>query len=146
MAPFHFRLQQVLDYRKQLEEQATLALAEATAKRDAALAHLRMLAAQMDEQRERLSRAEGLSAAERWLAQTYVAALREESIQTGKYLTVCEEQVDLCRVDLVKKAQEHELLCKLKEKQALRHAQQARLSEQREYDETATLRFKNVSF
>ena len=146
MAPFHFRLQQVLDYRKQLEEQATLALAEATARRDAAVAHLRLLATQMTEQRERLSHAEGLSAGERWLIQTYQTALREESIQTGKYLTACEEQVDLCRVDLVKKAQEHELLCKLKEKQALRHAQQARLSEQREYDETATLRFKNVSF
>ncbi len=146
MPPFRFRLEQVLDYRKQLEDQAIQALAAATAERDAAKEQAERLRAEIVEQRERIYRADSLTSAELWLAQSYESALREDLERILLKIAQLEEEVDHCRVDLVAKAQERGLLEKLKEKQAVRHAQNERIIEQRVYDETATLRFKPASF
>ncbi len=142
MAVFHFRLEQVLAYRRQLEEEAMQALAEATMRRDATLARIERLGTERDEQRERLSKAQDLAPAELWLARSYDEALREDLARQQELLAAQEEEVHARRIALVEKAQERELLDKLKEKQAKRHAEQERQKEQREFDETATLRYK----
>lgn len=145
MAPFRFRLEQVLEYRRQLEDQAMQALALATKHRDAMRDHVEYLLAEIAAQREQLCRAAAFTAAERWVNQQYETALHDDLEQALQELAILEEEADRCRAELVTKAQERELLDKLKEKQAARHAREERLNEQRVYDETATLRFKPVS-
>lgn len=142
MAPFKFPLEQVLAYRRQLEEQAMQDLAKATAQRDEAKRRLEDLREDLGAQRQRLAGAAGLPAEERWLITGYIKALITDLETMQKRLLQLEELVDACRVHLVQKAQERELLDKLKEKQAKRHAHEERLKEQRDFDETATLRFK----
>ncbi len=71
MAPFRFRLEQVLAYRKQIENQAMQALALATQQRDALIGRVDQLRTGIAAQRERLCRAAALTAAERWLIQQY---------------------------------------------------------------------------
>ncbi len=146
MAAFTFRLEQVRLYRKQLEEQAMQALAEAVMRRDATLARIDELHDAIAEQRGRLCRAESLSAAERWLAQTYETALKLDLMHARELLAEQENNVDQCRIELVQKAQDRNLLDKLKEKQAKRHALEERQKEQQINDETATLRYKPATF
>ena len=142
MAAFTFRLEQVRRYRKQLEEQAMQALAQAVMRRDATLERIAALHQANAEQRDRLCRAERLSAAERWLTQNYETALKQDLMQAHTLLAEQENEVDRCRIELVQKAQERNLLDKLRDKQAVRHALQERQHEQRTNDETATLRYK----
>lgn len=137
---FKFRLEKVLEYRKQLEEQAMLALAKAQAARDAEIAKLESLKHELVVQLEKSRNAAAMSGAERWLAQTYVLALRQDINQSTNFLVSLEQEVDQCRGELVTRAQERELLEKLKSKQAKRFAEEEKLREQRDYDETATIR------
>lgn len=142
MAPFRFRLEQVRLYRKQLEEQAMQALAQAVLRRDAILARIDSLEKGIAEQRARLCRADALDAAERWLAQSYSEALKADLSHAKAALEQAENLVDQCRIDLVEKAKDRGLLDSLKEKQTARHLQLERQQEQRTNDETATLRYK----
>lgn len=142
MAPFRFRLEQVRLYRKQLEEQAMQALAAAVMHRDAIVERIGRIRNAIDEQQVRLCRPEGMSAAERWLAQSYITALKADLAVANRERKKAEEHVDTCRVDLINKAKDRGLLDSLKEKQAARHLLEERQQEQRNNDETATLRYK----
>lgn len=146
MAVFTFRLEQVRRYRKQLEEQAMQALARAVMLRDATLARIDRLEEAVAEQRARLCQAVALTAAERWLARTYEGALKRDLAVARDLLAEQESEVDRCRVELVQKAQDRNLLDKLKEKQAARHALEERQQERKTNDETATLRYKPAAF
>ena len=146
MAPFHFRLEQVLAYRRQMEEKAMQALAEAVTLRDSLLQCIESIREEQAMQRERLSRADTLESGERWVLQGYMDGLKLDLERAKEHLALAEEAVDRCRVELVEKSQERSLLDKLKEKQAARHAELERQKEQRELDETATLRFKPAAF
>jgi flagellar FliJ protein len=142
MAPFRFRLEQVRLYRKQLEERAMQALAQALAHRNALKEHIAALQQTLAEQHARLSRVEDLEAGERWLIQTYASGLKEDLQGARVALEEAEDAVDQRRANLVQKAKERGLLDTLKEKQAARHSQLERQQEQRSHDETATLRYK----
>lgn len=142
MAPFRFRLEQVRLYRKQLEEQAMQALAQAAAHRDAVSKRIAALEQAVVEQRGCLSRAEAFNAAERWLIRNYVSGLGKDLENARLALEEAENAVDRCRAALIQKAKERGLLDTLKEKQAAKHLHLERLQEQRTNDETATLRYK----
>ncbi|MDR2161037.1 MAG: flagellar export protein FliJ [Desulfovibrio sp.] len=145
MPPFRFRLEQVLSYRKSLEEQAMLALAGATRRRDGLLAYLKELRAAQDQQQERLCGAHLLTSAERWFLHGYLDALEQERKETQEALRLAEEEVDRSRRALVDKAQGRSLLSGLKDRQGARHALLERHKEQRELDEIAILRHQNSS-
>lgn len=143
MARFKFPLELILAYRRQLEEQAMQDLAKAKAQRDETKRRIEFLQNELATQRQRLTTAaSGLPAEERWLILGYVKALIMDIEAAQRRLLHEEEIVAACLVHLIQKAQERELLDKLKEKQAKRHAQEERLKEQRNFDEVATLRFK----
>jgi flagellar FliJ protein len=146
MATFTFRLEQVLRYRKQLEEQAMQMLAQAVGRRDATLARIAVLSAGIAEQRALLCRAESLSPAEFWLARIYESALKADLADAKELLVEQENEVDQRRIELVQKAQDRKLLDKLKDKQAVRFALEERKQEQKINDETATLRYKPAAF
>jgi len=132
-------------YRKQLEEQAMQALAQAVAHRNALKEHIAALHEALTEQHVRLSRVEALEAAERWLTQNYISGIKKDLQSAEIALEEAENAVDRCRIDLVQKAKERGLLDTLKEKQAAKHLQLEHQQEQRNYDETATLRYKSVA-
>ena len=141
MAVFTFRLEQVLRYRIQLEDEAKQRLAEATRVRDAIRARIAEIDEELVVARQTLHDFPMLSEGERYVAQTYEVALRAERKTALIKLLQQDALVEDCRIELTAKAQERSLLEKLKEKQAKRHAKEELLHEQRTNDETATLRF-----
>lgn len=146
MAPFIFRLEQVLRYRIQLEDEAKQRLAAAIRTRDAIRARIAEIDRELVVARESLYHFANMSEGERYVAQTYAASLRAERKTALVQLTQQDDLVEECRRELTAKAQERSLLEKLKEKQAKRHAREELLHEQRTNDETATLRFNATTF
>ena len=138
---FKFKLEKVLDYRKQLEEQAMQALAEARRAEEAEKERLASFRQELDAQRIALH-ACIQDAAERWLISSYINALQDDIRTTERVLEYLADEVRLRQANLVAKAQERQLLEKLKEKQAERHAHEEKLKEQRNNDETATIRYQ----
>lgn len=142
MSGFRFSLQQVLDYREQLKEQAQVAYARAQAellREETQAESLRQLLA---EQESRLFSAVPGDQGERWLLENYVRGIRADlnaTLLRVRSLTALAEE---SRQELTRRAKEHKILEKLKAKQAERHMRDARVREQRTYDETAAIRFK----
>ena len=145
MAPFRFSLQQVLDYRTQLEDQAKVAFAKAQSEYLEAERRLRELEDMLAEQ-ERELYSGSLDMMERWLREHYIRGLREDIAHTSLRLQELSKILEQARIHLVAKAKERKVLDKFREKQAQRHAHEERLREQRTYDETASIRFKAATF
>lgn len=146
MPPFRFRLEQVLAYRRQLEDQAMLALSRAVMERDALAGRLQDLEREQRELLLMLSRPDLLEAGERAQALDYRLALKSDLDYIRQALDEAEALVDERRADLVERSKERGLLDSLKEKQADRHLRSERQQEQRNNDETATLRYKPAAF
>jgi flagellar FliJ protein len=121
-------------------------LAEAIMHRDHTLERIATLREAIEEQRRQLCRAECLSAAQRWLAQKYEAGLKQDLMHMLEILAEQENNVNQCRTVLVQKAQDRNLLDKLKERQSLRFELEERKKEQQSNDETATLRYSPAAF
>ncbi len=141
MSVFRFSLEQVLRYRKQLEEQAMQVFALAVQARDKRLREKEACEAEAARQRARLASPDCLDAGERWLITGYIAALTLDIEQARADLAALEENVDKARADLTQKAQDRKLLERLKEKQADRHRLMENHKEQQNYDDIATIRF-----
>jgi len=143
---FHFKLQKVLDYRGQLEDQAKVALArvqqlyiEEERRRD-------LLKALLTEQEHRLYSDALLPAGERWLLEHFIRGLREDLQSANMRLRTLAQMVTEARKALCERARDKKVLDKLKAKQRERYEIEERSKEQRSYDETATLRFQAASF
>jgi flagellar FliJ protein len=141
---FKFRLEKALDYRKQLEEQAMLALARARAARDAEKERLEDLKAELIRARAEMNAAAGMDGAERWLTRVYIHALQLDAESAGQRLRELDEEVAVCQNELTNRSQNREILDKLKSRQAKRFAEEEKFREQRENDETATIRYKKA--
>ncbi|MGE4552970.1 MAG: flagellar export protein FliJ [Desulfovibrionaceae bacterium] len=137
--PFRFRLDKVLDYRRQLEDQAKLDLAEAQRLHDRQAA--RTLEVENALKRHlRKQWAENATAGELWLWRQYKAALEQDLVDARAELARLALKLQKCRQDLVQRSKERKLLETLKDKQAKRHTHEEGLREQKEYDELAALR------
>ena len=141
MGEFIFSLEQVLRYRKQLEEQAMQAVAQAVRERDNRLWEKEEIEALLEQYRRKLASPALLDADERWLITGYVSALVYDIEKAKHDLAGLEERVDRARTVLIQKAQDKELLERLKEKQANRHRLTENHKEQQNYDDIATIRF-----
>ena len=141
MLVFRFSLQQVLDYRIQLEDQAKVRLARAQAEYLEVERRLRDLQVQLAGQEQRLYEGNP-DWMERWLIEHYVRGLREDIARTSRLLYEFAQAVELARTILLAKAKDRKVLDKLREKQAERHAYEEKLQERRSYDETASIRYK----
>ncbi len=144
--PFHFKLDKVLDYRRQREEQAMIALA--TAQR-----RYRDQAALLDGLKRRLERAEAeffgrrqYSPADLWLWRTYKRAADLDIKAAEAELHRLAKELQKARQEVIARAKDRKLLEKLKENQAKRYGDKARLAEQKEFDESSTLRFRHPDF
>jgi len=142
MKPFKFRLERVLDYRRQLEEQAKMELAKVLRERDLLQAKLANLEMRYDEQNWRMAEAKSMTAAELWLWRTYKERLEGELEETRFAVERIEIEVARCRRQAVERAKERKLLEKLKSTQAVKYVREQNLSEQKEFDEMATIRYR----
>lgn len=139
--PFSFKLQKVLDYRSQLEEQAKGALAMAKQAFD-------VQAAQVADMEARLSAHLGKtaesskSANDLWLWRQYKEALEQDLSRERIALTQLEHKLHKCRQQAVDRSKEKKLLEKLKETQARKHNAHATARETKENDEMATIRYE----
>jgi len=136
VARFKFRLEQVLKYRNQLEDQAKMAFGRAQAE----------LAAQVEKHKQ-LERTlvvqENLpyqDPQEYWLRSNFIRSLKEDIMQSELTRQRLELLVERRRHELVKASQERQLLDKLKEKQAERYAHEEEIKEQNNLDEIASIR------
>ena len=134
--PFRFKMQKVLDYREQLEEEAKVRLATAQRRFQEARERLDALQAELRGAQDRLCNEALMEAGERWLLEQYVKGLRGDVAAASLQARMLAQMVEEAR----------KLLEKLKERQKHYHAREEQLKEQRFNDEIATLRYKAPSF
>jgi flagellar FliJ protein len=139
--PFHFKLDKVLDYREQLEEQAKAALARARADRDAQAEKLAGLEARLADHlaAEAESRK---SANDMWLWRQYKDALSQDISIAKVDLNSLELKLQRSRTEAVERSRDKKLLEKLKQTQAKRHHDEENAREEKENDEMSTIRFE----
>jgi flagellar FliJ protein len=135
---FRFKLEKVLDYRRQLEDQAMQALAVARRRQESEEERLAGLEAELLRQRNNL-RERIAEAQERWLAGEFIKGLQDDIKKVRAGLLLLKEEVSRRRADLELKARDRKLLDMLGDKQSLRYMREENLREQRENDETAIL-------
>lgn len=144
MAPFKFKLQQVLEYRTQLEDQAKLVLAEVQHKYDKQVRRVDGLRDALAENQTLMSTTS--DPAQTWILRNFLQGVRQDISTAEHRLLTLAQELHSARQDLTEKSQEKKLLEKLKENQAKRHAHEEKTKEQLQLDETATLRFKAQAF
>ena len=144
--PFRFRLDSLLTYRKQLEEQAALAMAEAQQRHDRQVELVERLAAELAAAEAEHFAKPAPSSAEHWLWQGYQRAAQQDIASAQADLEAMAEELQTLRDVLQQRSKDRKLLEKLKETEAHRHAKEDMLAEQKEDDETATLRFQHPHF
>lgn len=141
MRPFRFKLEKVLDYRGQLEDQARMALANAQAAHRAQEAYLEDLSgklhAHISKQQESM-RSEG----DLWLWRQYKDALEDDIAAARVKLRELASKLQKARAEAIRRSKDRKLLEKLKENQARKHHEAENLREQKENDEMATIRYE----
>ena len=139
---FHFRLQRVLDYRTQLEEQAKIALARALHEQRVQTELLADLKRRLEVHETKLYAEKELTADDVWLWRLYKDRLLFDIKAVESGLLKLVKKVDRCRRELVAKSKDRKLLEKLKTNQAVKFRVEENLKEQSESDEMATLRYQ----
>lgn len=143
--PFSFKLEKVLDYRAQLEEQAKAELARAQAKHDAQLEVVEDLTARLKAHMAK-ERESQKSTNDMWLWRQYKDAL-EQDIASARYrLSELELNLHKRRQEAVEKSRDKKLLEKLKQTQSKKHHDEENAREEKENDEMATIRYESQDF
>ncbi len=143
---FQFSLEQVLVYRIQLEEQAILALSRAQHTYQSQADVVNGLRTTLDEHEESLHDADDISAGEMYLWQIYKDRLVQDIRRAEQHMLELAKELNRRRREAVVKSRERKLLEKLKQKQAIRHAQEESSQEQKSFDEMATVRYRPPAF
>jgi len=144
--PFRFKMQKVLDYREQLEEEAKVNLAVQQARLAEARERLEQIRQELHQAEDGLMNAALMDAPERWLREQYVKGLRADAAHEAIQVRMLEQLAEEARQLLAARAIDKKLLEKLKERQKQHHVREEQLKEQRINDETATLRYKAPTF
>lgn len=139
--PFVFRLEKVLEYRRQLEDQARMALAQAQAQHDVQKQILLDLSTRLTAHMER-GFGKRATQADIWLWSQYREALGKDLAAAKAELEQLASILQTRRQEAVLRSREKKLLEKLKDRQAKKYHEQENQREQKEYDEMATIRHK----
>ena len=140
--PFNFKLDKVLDYREQLEEQAKAALANARAERDAQASKVANLKQRLETHMSKESESRK-SSNDMWLWRQYKEALEQDISISQIELNSLELKLQQCRTQAVERSKERKLLEKLKSTQAKKHHDEESAREEKENDEMATIRYES---
>ena len=146
--PFAFGLEKVLEYRRQLEDEAKIVLSRAMADHEAQQRMVDGLEARLAAHSRSPYRDDDLQpgAGDIWLWQQYKEALERDIIDAKADLARLALILQKCRRDAVEKSKERKLLEKLKENQAKKYYAEANEKERKEFDEMATIRFEPEDF
>ncbi|MCJ2165879.1 MULTISPECIES: flagellar export protein FliJ [unclassified Pseudodesulfovibrio] len=139
--PFKFKLDKVLDFREQLEEQAKAALSRAKALRDAQAEVLADLETRMQAHLEAELESRK-STNDMWLWRQYKQALEQDISIVRVDLNSLELKLQRCLTEAVERSRDKKLLEKLKETQSKKHHEEENAREEKENDEMATLRYE----
>ncbi len=141
--PFAFKLQKILEYRRQLEEQAMMVLAKARQEYQAQYETLEKLRAMLDRHTASYYDKPDLSAADLWLWRNYKERLLQDISHAELLLNQLANKVTRARNEAVAKAKDRKLLEKLKTNQAEAYVKEELLKEQKNYDEMSTILYEN---
>ncbi|MFW6324443.1 MAG: flagellar export protein FliJ [Desulfovibrionales bacterium] len=143
MQRFQFKLQKVLDYRKQLEEAAKLELSRARKQYRVQSGLFSSLDEKLKELAKQFQEVAPSTEKEIWLWRTYRERLFFDRKEAERSLLALEEKVSQCRSVVVERARERKLLERLKTRKLMDHRQQEQAKEQQQFDEMATIRFEH---
>ena len=140
MRPFHFKLEKILEYRRQLEDQAKLALS--LTRQQIAEQNVRVEALHKDLEAclLKMGSLKQMTQPELWLWTGWRKRLELDKKHAQAKLAELKQLAETRRLELVAKAKDRKLLEKLRAKQAEKHGQEEQRKEQKEFDETGTLR------
>lgn len=139
-SPFVFRLEKILDYRTQLEDQARLALSQARQDLQDQVVRVEVLERDLAACLAEMSRLKQMTQPELWLWSGWRKRLELDKKEAQAKRTHLERLVEERRIELVNASKDRKLLEKLRAKQAEKHGQEEQRKEQNAFDETATLR------
>jgi flagellar protein FliJ len=144
--PFQFSLENVLDYRRQLVDNARLELAAAQRAYQAQAQRVEQMRANQEEAASRLESRHLLPPEEFWLWSTYRERLLHDIQREEQHLQNLANQVASRRSELIQRAKDAKILERLRKKKALEFHAQEKSKEQKDLDEMATLRYRHQSF
>lgn len=139
--PFVFKLASILRYRVQQEEQAQMAFSQAKALYERQGRLVNELASKIKECDARFITQQSMTQADLWLWGNYKKRLEHDHGEAKTLLGKYARDVEKKRATLIVCAKNKKLLEKLQSNQAREHEEHERTLEQKEFDETATLRF-----
>lgn len=143
---FSFKMQKVLEYREQLEEEARVQFAKV---QQLLLEERRRAEAIRDllrEQEALLYESSLNDSDQRWLLEHFIKGLRTDFSSAALRVRSLHQACEEARTHLLHRSKEKKILEKLKSRQNEHYTLEERLKEQRTYDETATLRYKASTF
>lgn len=139
---FRFKLQKVLDYREQMEEEAKVRLAEATMRHDDAVRTLQTAQQALIAEQQKQADNPLMDAAERWVSDQYIKGLSSDVQMASMQERMTGQMVEESRKLLAARALDRQMLAKLKERQKRNFQREELQKEQFFNDEIATIRFK----
>jgi flagellar protein FliJ len=140
-SPFRFELERVLQYRKQLEEQARMKLSAAQRKYRSQVRLLRSLEERAQVIDAEFRSAKSMTQGELWLWMRYQKRLVQERQAESTILQSLAEQLAEARKVALERAKERKVLEKLRMNRLLEHTTEEETKEQRQFDAMATIRF-----
>jgi flagellar protein FliJ len=138
---FRFRLERVLDLRRQKEDQAKLAFGKALSDHTAQAARVDALRLALAEHEAKLYSGKETTAADLWLWRRYQDRLVSDVEKAEIRLMDLARVLTQRRREMIERSKERKLLEQLRNQQEISFRREENLREQREYDEMATLRY-----
>lgn len=143
---FRFRMQKVLEYREQLEEQAKVRLAKDQAQLLDAQNREFAKKTDLEQIQLKLSDTNLMDNGERWLTEQYAKGLRQDLTQIAMEIKTFLQIVDEDKAYLAARSIDKKMLEKLKEHQKHDYLRAEQIEEQHFNDEISTLRYKVKAF
>ncbi len=143
---FRFSLENVLDYRRQLLDNARLELVAARKTYQAQAGKVETMRGKLEEAAVQLQSQRLLPEAEFWLWSNYRERLLQDLQREEYQLQNLAARVASCRTELIQRSKEAKMLERLRNKKALDFYAKEKSSEQKDLDEMATLRYQYKSF
>ncbi|MCR4666456.1 MAG: flagellar export protein FliJ [Desulfovibrio sp.] len=141
---FKFRMQKILDYREQLEEEARIRLAQAQTRVATAEERLHELLVLIQEAQEKTTGEHLLNPAECWINEQYLRGLKEDQKQAEHEHSMALALKSEAQKLLTARAIDKRMLVKLKERQQAVWTHEEKMKEQHFNDEIATIRYKKA--
>lgn len=144
--PFQFSLENILDYRRQLVDNARLELTTAQRAYQAQAQRVEQIRAKLEEASGRLESRHLLQPDEFWLWSTFRERLLHDIQREEQHLQNLANQVASRRGVLIQRAKDAKILERLRNTKALEFHAQEKSKEQKDLDEMATLRYQHQDF